>query len=118
MNDTLKILLNAQLRQWLLLLLGGSLLQRFGFAEEVIRFLRDTNLDYVTIVLGVGAAAAGVYTRLRSKTKQNIARELPAGTSQQEVDALVKAQPLTAVLSTKPVYRDARGRFTKTPPTS
>lgn len=102
MNPLLKTLINVQFRHWILLLAGGGLFKRFGLADEVIEFLRGTDLDYALYLTAGLASLYSIYTRQRGKMETAIARELPGGVPLEVIKDQARAQSWAAILKLKP----------------
>ena len=97
MNDAAKIYLGVLFRYAIVIIctkLGIDKAEQEKLIDpEAIGFL-------VAAALTIGY---GLYRTLKSKLAQKVAAELPAGVPMSTVKAEVKEQPLSAVLTTKPV---------------
>lgn len=104
MNDAVKTALGVLLRHWLLLLLGAGLSHNLVPKEIVDTVNAMSGLELLGFASAAGVMLWGVYIRLRGKTKEKIARSLPAGVSDAKVKAVLKKQPLKAIVKTEPVH--------------
>jgi hypothetical protein len=112
MNDTLKILLYAIIRYVIVISLTFLVAHKIIDQEQYNTLLETLTSPQTLAYIGGVLIVIGfaVWTRLKSRMDTSIALELPPDGNITDVKRINKKQPVSAVLSTRPVKAKSKSK--------